>query len=60
MVNRDGSLKLALDLQELNKAACKNKYQMPNKEDLIYRTAEIISEKIPGKIRFSSIDLRCA
>ncbi len=60
MVKRDGSLKKALDSKELNKVECKNKCQMPNIEDLMDRIAEIISEKKPAKIWFSSIDLRYA
>ena len=59
-VKRVGSLKIALDSKELNKAVCKNKYQMPNIEDLMDRIAELISAKKPGKIWFSSIDLRYA
>ena len=59
-VKRDGSLKIVLDSKELNKAVCKNKYQMPNIEDLMDRIAELISAKKPGKIWFSSMDLRYA
>ncbi len=59
-VKRDGSLKIALDSKELNKAVCKNKYQMPNIEDLMDRIAELLSARKPGKIWFSSIDLRYA
>ena len=49
-VKRDGSLKLALDSKELNTAVCKNKYQMPNIEDLMDRIAELISAKSQEKI----------
>ncbi len=55
---RDGSLKLALDSKELNKQIIKNKYQMPNIDDLIDRLAEIILSRRPGHVRFSKIDLR--
>ncbi len=59
-VKRDGCLKLALDSKELNKIIAKNKYQMPNIDDLVDRLAEIIKSTIPGRVRFSKIDLRYA
>ncbi len=59
-VKRDGSLKLALDSKELNKMIAKNKYQIPNIEDLIDRLAEIITSPTPEHVRFSKIDLRNA
>ncbi len=51
-VKRDGSLKLALDSKELNKAVCENKYHVPNIEDLIDRIAQIFGGKKPGKFVF--------
>ena len=53
-------MKLALDSEELNKAVSKNKYQMPNIENLMDRQAEIIKSIKPGNVRFTSIDLRYA
>ena len=59
-VKRDGTLKLALDSKELNKMVCKNKYQMPNIDNLMDRIADIIHSERHGTVWFSSIDLRYA
>ena len=45
-VKKDGSVKLALESRELNKQVHKNKYQMPNIEELMDTVGQTISEKI--------------
>ena len=47
-VKKDGSVKLALESRELNKQAHKNKYQMPNMEELMNTVGQTISEKNQG------------
>ena len=47
---KDGSVKLALESRELNKQVHKNKYQMPNIEELINTVGQTISEKKQGDI----------
>ena len=44
-VKKDGSVKLALESRELNKQVHKNKYQMPNIEELMDTVGQTISEK---------------
>ena len=44
-VQKDGSVKLALESRELNKQVHKNKYQMPNIEELMDTVGQTISEK---------------
>ena len=44
-VKKDGSVKLALESRELNKQVHKNKYQMPNIEELMDVVGQKISER---------------
>ena len=44
-VKKDGSVKLALESREFNKQVHKNKYQMPNIEELMDTVGQTISEK---------------
>ena len=60
-VKKDGSVKLALESTELNKQVHKNKYQMPNIEELMDTVGQTISEKKPGDIFFfTNMDLTYA
>ena len=47
-VKKDGSVKLALESRELNKQVHKNKYQMPNNEELMDIIGQSISERKQG------------
>ena len=47
-VKKDGSIKLALESRELNKQVHKNKYQMPNIDELVDGICQIIAEKKRG------------
>ena len=54
---KDGSVKLALEARELNKQVHKNKYQMPNIEELMDTVGQAISEKKARSIYFFTMDL---
>ena len=49
-VKKDGSVKLALESRELNKQVHKNKYQMPNIEELMDIVGQTISERKQGDV----------
>ena len=55
--NSEKLVKLALELRELKKQVHKNKYQMPNIEELMDTVGQTISEKKPGDILFTTMDL---
>ena len=59
-VKKDGSVKLALESRELNKQVHKNKYQMPNIEELVDTIGQLISEKKQGEVYFTTMDLTYA
>ena len=44
-VKKDRSIKLALESRELNKQVHKNKYQMPNIDELVDGISQIIAER---------------
>ena len=60
VINRkkDGSVKLALDSKLLYDQIFKNKYQMPNIDELIDNVALQISEKPTGQVCFGNLDLK--
>ena len=55
-----GSIKLALDSKLFNNQIFKNKYQMPNKHELIDNIGLQLSSKESGEVWFSSLDLKNA
>ena len=57
---KDGSIKLALNAKPMNAQIWKNKYKMPNIHELIDSAAHIITRNVPGKVWFSSLDLKHA
>ena len=57
---KDGSIKLALNAKPMNAQIWKNKYQMPNIDELIDSAAQIITRNVPGKVWFTSLDLKYA
>ena len=59
-VKKEGSVKLVLEARKLNKQVHKNKYQMPNLEELVDAVGQTISKKKLGEIYFSSMDLTYA
>ena len=59
-VKKDGSVQLALESRELNKQVHKNKYQMPNIEELMDTVGQTISEKKQRDIFYTTMDLTYA
>ena len=59
-VKKDGSIKLALESRELNKQVHKNKYQMPNIDELVDGVSQIIAEKKSGNVYFTTLDFTYA
>ncbi len=59
-VKQDGSLKLALDSKKHNEWVVKNKYQMPNIDELVDQIAQIITSKKSGTVWFTTVDLAYA
>ena len=55
-VKKDRSVKIALDARALNKAIDKDKYQMPNLDNLMEMIAERLDNSI-GEVWYSSVDL---
>ena len=58
-VKKDKSVKIALDARALNQSIAKDKYQMPNLDNLIDLIAEKLDEK-EGEAWYSSVDLTYA
>ena len=57
---KDGSIKLALNAKPMNAQIWKNQYQMLNIHELIDSAAQIITKNEPGKVWFTSLDLKYA
>ena len=55
-VKKDKSVKIALDARSLNQSIAKDKYQMPNLDNLIDMIAEEL-EKNEGEAWYSSVDM---
>ena len=58
-VKKDKSVKIALDARALNQSMAKDKYQMPNLDNLIDMIAEKLDEK-EGETWYSSVDMTYA
>ena len=58
-VEKDKSVKIALDARALNQSIAKDKYQMPNLDNLIDMIAEKLDEK-EGEAWYSSVDMTYA
>ena len=56
-VKKDRSVKIALDARSLNNAILKDKYQMPNLENLMKKVAEFINGKQKEDVWFTSLDM---
>ena len=57
---KEGSIKLAMDAKPLNAQVWKNKYQMPNIQQLIDLAAQITTSDVPDSVWFSSLDMKYA
>ena len=56
-VKKDRSVKIALAARSVNNAISKNKYQMPDLENLMDKIAEIKNGKEEGEVFFTSFDM---
>ena len=59
-VKKDKSVKIALDARALNESIAKDKYQMPNFDNLIDLIAEKLDENNTGEAWYSSVDMTYA
>ena len=59
-VKKDDSIKLALDAKPINRQLFKNKYQMPNVDELIEGVSLIVTENKSGYLYFTVLDLKYA
>ena len=58
-VKKDQSVNIALDARALNQSIAKDKYQMPNLDNLIDMIAEKLNEN-EGEAWYSSVDMTFA
>ena len=59
-VKKDKSIKIAWDARVMNENIKKDKYQMTNLDDLMCSLAETITSDRPGRVWFTSVDLKYA
>ena len=59
-VKKDDSIKLALDAKPINRQLYKNKYQMPNVEELLDGVSQIVTARAAGTLFFTVLDLKYA
>ena len=59
-VKKDHSIKLALDAKPINRQLFKNKYQMPNVDELLDGVSQIVTANRNGTLYFSVLDLKYA
>ena len=59
-VKKDDSIKLALDAKPINRQLIKNKYQMPNVDELLDGVSQINTANDSGTLYFSVLDLKYA
>ena len=59
-VKKDDSLKLAVDAKPINRQLFKNKYQMPNVDELLDGVSQIVTANTNGTLYFSVLDLKYA
>ena len=53
---KDNSIKLALDAKPIKRQLFKNKYQMPNVDELIDGVSQIVAENKGGTLYFTVLD----
>ena len=56
-VKIDKTVKIAVDARSLNNAILKEKYQMPNLDNLMEQVADIKNSEQEGEVRFTSLDI---
>ena len=57
-VEKDQTVKLALDSKTINKYILKNKYQMPNIDLVLDNIAQVVKSDNSNQTSFSTLDLR--
>ena len=57
-VKKDDSIKLALDAKPINIQLYKNKYQMPNVEEILDGVSQIVTAQAAGTLFFTVLDLK--
>ena len=60
IIKKDKSVKIALDARALTESIAKDKYQMPNLDNLIDLIAEKLDEKRTCEAWYSSVDMTYA
>ena len=55
-VEKDGSIKLALQSRKLSKTVHKNKYQMSNIDELLDGLSQIFAVQNAGDVYFTALD----
>ena len=59
-VEKDDSKKLTMDAKPINRQLFKNKYQMPNLDELIDGVSQIVTKNKNGTLYFTVLDLKYA
>ena len=59
-VKKDDSIKLALDAKPISRQLSKNKYRMPNVDELFDGVSQIVAENKEGTLYFTVFDLKYA
>ena len=59
-VKKDNSIKPALDAKPINRQLYKNKYQMPNVDELLDGVSQIATANTNGRLYFTVFDLKYA
>ena len=59
-VKKDDSIKLALDVKPINRQLYKNKYQMPNVDELLDGVGQTVTANTAGTLYFTTPDLKYA
>ena len=59
-MKKDDSIKLALDAKPINRQMYKNKYQMPNVEEVLDGVNQIVTAQAAGTLFFTVLDLKHA
>ena len=59
-VKKDDSIKLALDAKPINRQLFKNKYRLPNVDELLDGVSQIITANTNGTLYCSVLDLKYA
>ena len=59
-MKKDNSIKLALDARPINRQLYKNKYQLPNVDEVLDGVSQIVTANTVGELYFTVLDLKYA